>query len=246
MRKAWFPLFIASAALVLSGCSASSRLQSSKGNKYKYKYVMVSPRQSDKLLFRDDRIAILFRFEDSAIRYQLQNLSTTDLHVDFTKASIGVKGRFYSVLNNHSLYVKTSDAVAMPTIPPGGYTVDILIPAEKVTFDGQRWIEYDLLPTTDKNSPKRRKAIEKNVGSAVDLVLPIQFGDEVRKYAFRFMVKSVTPISWAKYKPPRRAMPQAPIAAVKSQDHITTAILVTGFLGFSAYMLTQKKAPPSE
>jgi hypothetical protein len=246
MRTTLLLILAVTVLQILSGCSASTRLQISQGHKYKYKYMMVSPRQTEKLQFRDDRIVILFRFEDSAIRYQLQNLSSTDLYVDFTRASIGVKGRFYSVLNNRSLYVKTSDAVAMPTIPPSGYTVDILIPAEKVTFDGERWVEYDLLPTTDKNSMKRRQAIYKNVGSTIDLILPIHFGDEVRKYSFRFMVKSVAPMNWASYKPPKRAMPQVPIAAVKSQDHITTAILVTGILGFSAYMLAQKKSPPSE
>lgn len=246
MSKPWYLPFLVAVALIVSGCSAASKLQRSKGNKYQYKYVMIAPVESEKLAFKDDQISIMFRFEDSAIRYQLWNLSPTDLYVDLSKASIGVKGRFYSVLSPRLLHVKTIETVPMPTVLPGGYVVDIAIPAENVVHDGQRWVEQDLLPTTDNNSPQRRKAIQDNVGSVVDFVLPIRFGEEVRKYSFRFMVKSVSQISWERYRPPRRSLPLPPITVFKSENYVVTAILVTGFLGFSAYVLTQKKCPPSE
>ncbi|MBF8295548.1 MAG: hypothetical protein HW389_2093, partial [Bacteroidetes bacterium] len=43
-------------ALLLVGCTASSRLQSTLGNKYQYSISMFAPEKSKDLLFRDDQL----------------------------------------------------------------------------------------------------------------------------------------------------------------------------------------------
>jgi hypothetical protein len=53
---------------------------------------MVAPVKSPNLLFRDDRLIIQFRFDDPAIRFQAQNISSTNMRIDWTKASLGIGG----------------------------------------------------------------------------------------------------------------------------------------------------------
>ncbi len=86
------------------------------------------------------------------------------------------------------------------------------------------------------------------VSTHVDIVLPMEFGGEEKTYRFRFAVDSVRTISWSEDRYPEwfPRGPGTPRINPSTNDQLTAAILVAGFLGFSAYMLTAKKNPPTE
>jgi hypothetical protein len=234
--------------ILVAGCSTASRLQSSLGNKYKYSYRLVSPTSGRTMSFQDERLKILFRIDDSAIRFKLQNLSKSPMKVVWEDASLGARGRFYAVRNTRTLYLPNYRDNAVPTIMPGGYTIDMALPAENIHFDGSDWVEKDLLTTTDGNSPLQADKILKSKGSLVSLLLPIKVGDEVRNYTFQFQVTAVNQIPWERYRHPRRPQPPVNLPQPKmgGSDQIITAVIVASVVGVAAILLTQKKAPPSE
>ena len=90
---------VLSIAVLLAGCSAASRLESSFGSKFRYSYVLLSPSPAGKRAYLDDRIKILFLIDDGAIRFKLTNLSPEKMSIDWSKASIGVSGRYYPIRN---------------------------------------------------------------------------------------------------------------------------------------------------
>lgn len=236
------------AAALLAGCSAATRLQSTYGNKYRYSYSMVAPARSDSLLFRDGRLIIQFRFDDAAVGLQIQNISPSDLRVLWPRASLGIGGLFSDVRNSRDLYDTSSAAQRSPLIPPLGVSRDVLAPVNNVYVEGGRRRELDLIPTMDFNSPSRRGSIFAMVGTHVEIVLPMEFGGEEKTYRFTFAVDSVRSISWSEGRFPERS-PRGqgtPRINPSTNDQLTAAILVVGFLGFSAYMLTAKKNPPTE
>ncbi len=234
--------------ILLAGCSAASRLQSSLGYKYRYSYRLVSPSSGGRMTFQDDRIRIAFRIDDGAIRFQLRNRSSIPVQVKWDDASIGVRDRYYAVRNTRTLYVPSYRDNAVPTILPSGYVIDMAMPAENISFDGNEWKEKDLLPTTDRNSAAIRQRVLGNKGSIVNLLLPLQAGDSVWSYTFQFQAVSVDSLGWARYRKPRR--PAAPMKQGKittgTDDQIVTALVVAGLLGVGAILLTQKKSPPVE
>lgn len=248
MKSIGYSLFFFLSLGIFFGCGSTSSLQSSLGNKYRYYYSLVEPQKSADLLFRDRYLIIQFRFDDAAIKLQAQNISAVDMRIDWANATISAQGRQFSIRNLNVLY--TSSAVPTPSliIPPLGVIRDIMIPASHVLFRGSERREVDLLPTTDRHSARLRDSIRSIVGSTIEVTLPIQLDSLVKTYQFRFSVDSVQQIDWAEYQPPNRFPVPAEQAKVRpgSNDQITAAILVTGFLGFSAYMLTAKKVPPSE
>ena len=233
---------------LLAGCSAASRLQPSLGNKFRYGYRLVSPSSGGKMAFQDDRIRIAFRIDDAAIRFQLRNRSPLPLKVKWDDVSIGVRGRYYAVRNTRTLYVPSYRDNAVPTILPSGYIIDMAMPAENISFDGNKWKEKELLPTTDRDSDAMRQRILGNRGSVVNLLLPIQAGDSVWSYAFQFRVTSVDSLGWERYRRPRRPAPPMQPGRIKAEtnDQIVTALVITGILGVGAILLTQKKSPPVE
>ncbi|MEX2115660.1 MAG: hypothetical protein WEB37_02140 [Bacteroidota bacterium] len=234
--------------VLLAGCSAASRLQSSLGYKYRYTYRLVSPSSGGKMIFQDDRIRIAFRIDDAAIRFQLRNRSSVPLRVKWDDVSIGVRDRYYAVRNTRTLYIPDYRDNAVPTILPSGYIVDMAMPAENVSFDGNEWKEKDLLPTTDRNSAVIRQRLLDNKGSTVNLLLPVQVGDSVWSYTFQFQVASVDSLGWNRYRKPRRPTPPMMPGKISagSDDQIVTALVVAGLLGLGAILLTQKKSPPVE
>lgn len=237
------------AALILAGCSAASRLESALGTKYRFSYVLTSPNPAGKRTYLDERIKIQFLIDDGAIRFKLTNLSPEKMTIDWSKASIGVAGRYFTVRNSRSYYSQDVQTASLPSVAPKGYMIDLAIPAQNIIYDGKQWQERDLLPTTDRHSEAMRNRILASKGKTIDLLLPIEFERSgPSMYTFTFAVASVTEIPWERYRKPHRPLPPKPVNPVKltTNDQILTAAIVVGVVGISAILLSQRKAPPTE
>jgi hypothetical protein len=209
---------------------------------------MVAPVKSSNLLFRDDRLIIQFRFDDPAIRFQAQNVSPANMRVDWNKASLGIRGLYTPVRNLSVFYDSSAAPLLSPLIPPLGVIRDVILPRGNVFFDGERWQVSDLLPTRDENSQAMRSSVVNLIGSTIDVILPVEFGSDSRSYRFSFSVDSVRQISWLDYRLPGWLPPRPPVRKLvpSTEEQITAAIIVSGFLGVFAYMRSAKKSPVSE
>jgi hypothetical protein len=235
------------ALFLLAGCGTSSMFSPGTGAKYQYTFRMVRPAEDRNLIYRDDSLIVQFRFDEAAVRFQLQNLAHQNLGLQWDKAALGVNGRFYPVRHAGNLYGDSADAAKSQLLPPFGFVRDLLIPRENISFDGRRWVEQDLLPTTDNDSKALRESILKSPGQTVTVLLPLTFGAVQKEYRFDFKIDTVRAIAWRDYKPMKRA-PAPPNVARSSTtiDQLTAAVLTVGVLGFAAFLLTAKKSPPTE
>ena len=237
---------ILSLAVILMSCATTSQFSPGKGNKYQYVYKLVNPVFSSSLLFQDDSIIVQFKFDEAAIRFQLQNTSNVNITINWDRAAISINNKYSPIRHAINLYGNTASSRSI-IIPPFGYIREIAIPRDNVYNDGDRWVEVDLLPTIDRNSIELRKSIMKSVGQRVSLLLPITFDKTEKHYVFDFQVESVNRIPWKDYVPyNREPAPPNPKQSFFALDNVTTAIIVVGVLGFSAYVLSVKKNPPSE
>jgi hypothetical protein len=231
---------------ILLSCATTSQFSPGSGNKYHYTYKMVSPVKNSKLMFQDDSIIIQFKFDDAAIQFQLQNISEAPVTLDWGKASIGISDRYFGIRHASNFYWDTTRSNSI-LMPPLGYLRDVIIPRDNIYNDGDKWVEVDLLPTTDHRSLQTQQLILKNVGQRISLLLPMMFGSTTKNYKFDFQVDSVKRIPWKEYNPIKRIPPQPkPERAITALDNVTTAVIVVGVLGFSAYVLSLKKNPPAE
>jgi len=234
--------------LCMLGCSASSRIPSVAGNKYRYSVSLTAPEKSAAMLFRDDRLIIQFRFDDPALRFQVQNISSDSIQIDWAHAALGLGRPLLSVRNLSTFYDTSATPAMSPPIPPLGVIRDVVAPKSSVTLRGRVWQVADLLATTDGNSFDRESAIRASVGRTIELSLPVKFNSDIRNYHFLFTVDSVRPISWAEYGRPAWLPPAPPVPSLgpSSEDNITAAIIVGGFAGFFRYMITMKRTPVIE
>jgi hypothetical protein len=134
---------------------------------------MVAPTRSSDLLYRDDRLIVQFRFDEPAIRFQAQNISTEAMRFDWPKASLSLLGSSTPVRNLSTFYDSSVTTAAGQPIPPLGVVRDVILPWANVFFDGKRWHERDFLPTTDDHSSSLKDSILTMAGGTVDLILPV-------------------------------------------------------------------------
>ena len=234
--------------LLLVGCTASSRLQSTQGNKYQYSISMFAPEKSKDMLFRDDQLIIQFRLSNPGIRFQIQNISPTDMRIDWANALIGIHNAYSPVRNISTIYDATAKIPSGQLIPPLGVIRDAILPRGNTYFDGVQWRVDDLLPTTDANERAIMNTIMRQVGGLIDVILPLEFGSDVRTYQFTFSVDSVRQVAWSDYRPASWLPPQPPVRRLQQgvEDWVTAAILATGFLVILRYVTVAKKTPVVE
>jgi hypothetical protein len=232
---------------LLLSCATTSQFSPGRGDKYEYAYKMTYPAENRNLLFQDDSIIIQFKFDEAAIRFQLQNISESNLAIDWEKTSMNFSGRYFSVRHADNLYSDSSGFSSSVLLPPLGYFRDLVIPRDNIYFNGRQWVEEDLLPTVDENSSSLRESIRRSTGRRIGLLLSLRFDQMEKDYEFDFQVDTVKRISWGNYAPTQRIpAPPVPKHGVPVLDQVTTAIIAVGMLGFSAYVLAVKKNPPSE
>ena len=233
--------------VLLMGCASTTPFAPGKGSKYQYTYRMVYPVENAELLYQDDSIVVQFKFDDAALKFQLQNVSDVDVHVHWSRAAISINGRYYPVRHADNLYSDSTGSQASMILPPLGFIRDLAIPRQNEYFDGNQWVEEDLLPTTDNGSPELRDKILSGVGQSVTLLLPLQFENGNRNYEFEFQVSAVDRIAWKDFQPVKRVPPPPePQHGRMAITQLTTAVIAVGILGFSAYLLTRKKSPAPE
>lgn len=131
-------------AVIVSGCATTTSFTPGSGNKYQYLYSLVYPVRTDNLLFRDDSVIIQFKFDEAAIRFQLQNISSSTIHIVWNKVSLHQNGRFVSIRHADNLYTDRLDTNASVLLPPLGYIRDLVIPRNHISFNGKEWVEDDL------------------------------------------------------------------------------------------------------
>ncbi len=239
-----FILALCSGCLI--SCASTGSFSPGNGNKYRYSYRLVHPAESSDLLYQDDSIIVQFKFDEAAIRFQLQNISDSYLSINWNGSAISIFGRYFSVRNTKTLYNDSSCSNSI-LLPPLGYLRDIAIPSNNIYYNGDKWVEVDLLPTVDHNLKELRESIPKYAGQRIGFSLPMNFGSSTKYYDFQFQIDSVNKIPWKDYEPFTRVpSPPKPNRTFLGMDNVTTAIITVGVLGFSAYVLSVKKNPPSE
>lgn len=175
------------------GCASFSDVQiiSPRGTMYRYVYEMTEPVASKNLQYQNPKFNIWFSIDQGAVSYDARNLSSSTMAILGGNASLGVNGKFFPVRTSSTYFADSTSSLLTTPVPAGGYVQDFFIPRNNIFYDGNKWVERDLLPTMDYNNPVRKQAIQKNVGAEVHLIVPIKVGNELKDYTFKFRIAGV-------------------------------------------------------
>jgi hypothetical protein len=229
---------------MLWGCSASSEAQRVQPSKYRYHLSLISPVVSDAMLYYDERLMIQFRMEDAGIRFQIQNLSSGTMQIEWGDIQIDVGGTVSTTRSLATLYDTTGILPARRATASYGVVRDLIVPAENSFVEGRQWVLKDLLPTSSENSPEVEDFINSRPGTTITLTLPLRFGTQPSVYRFDFKVDSVQRADW-RASQPADWLPPAPLVLGPRAtwiDNITAVVLAGGFAGLLYYITSVNKS----
>lgn len=231
--------------LMTNGCAGSF---SSEAHHYLYTYALVSPIANENLIYKDQYIIIQFKFDESAVRFQMQNVSEAPMSIEWENASISLNRRTFAVKNWTTFYSLSPNTPPSVIIPPLGYIREIIIPRDRIYYENNEWVEDEMFPTKDKGSTYRKRAILRYKGSQVKLNLPILIGEAVKDYTFIFRVKDISPLpeKTLPAKKERPPVPKTPFQMGGASQSVVPIVITTGILGVVVILLTQKKSPPGD
>lgn len=226
------------------GCSGSMS-GGRKETRFIYSYALIKPAVNDQLLFKDDYITIQFKLDESAVKFQLQNISEVPISIVWENVAIGLNNRVYPVKNSATLYQTEMAHPVSLIIPSLGYVRDLVIPRDYISIENSEWVERDLFPSNDKGSPKRKNLILKYIGSQIKLLLPLKIGEVVQDYTFIFKVKNVDAVPEDKLPPIKeRPVPPQVASAVQGSQSLLPVLIAGGILAVAIYAFSREKAAP--
>ena len=232
-------------SVLLSSCAGS--LASSRGNNYIFSYSLTEPVRNNELIFRDKYIIVQFTIDESAISFQMQNISEARMSIVWDNVSLGVNNRTFSVRNKSNFY-STNTSFADVVIPPLGYIREIVIPRENVFIKDGEWVERQFFITNDRGSKQLESVIQRYRGDQLSLMLPIKIGEIVVPYQFVFTVSKITKLP-SNLLPPVKVRPPKPKVSVQeagSGAEIMPIVVAAIVLGLTAYILSKKKTPAGD
>lgn len=231
-------------SLLVSSCAGA--LHAPAGKNYIYTYRLEEPVKSDNLIFRDGYVIIQFTIDESAVNFQLQNISEASMSIEWDKVSLGVNKRVFPVRNTNTLYSETFDSPEI-VIPPLGFIRETVIPRENIFVKDGKWVEKTFFITNDRGSKKIQNYITRSLGSEISLTLPIKIGEIVVNYPFLFRVKDVRALP-PNLLPPVKQRPMAPKIADQGQagSQIIPILIAAGIFGIAIYVLSKDKTPAAD
>lgn len=240
----YFVVTIVLASLTFTTGCASLFSGGKVSGRYIYNYTLTEPAPNDQLLFKDDYVTIQFKFDESAIKFQLQNVSDVPISIVWENVAIGLNNRVFPVKNTATLYQMDLNHPPAVLIPSLGYIRDMVIPRDFILVEKNKWVEKDLFPTDDMGSPARKKLIMKYIGSQIKLTLPIRVGEVVQDYSFTFKVKGISALPENRI-PPVKERPVPPqIISAGSSNTLYPVLIAGGILAVAIYALSKEKTSP--
>ncbi len=234
------------ATLIDFGCASFTQTQliSPRGSTYRYVYELIEPVASKTLQYQNPKFNLWFTVDQGAVCFDARNLSSSTMVILGGNASMGINGKFFPVRTSSTYYADSASLKLTTPVPAGGYVQDFFIPRNNIFYDGNNWVERELLPTMDYNNPVRKQAIQKNVGNEIHLVVPIKVGNDLQDYTFRFKiagVKVVNPDSVVQNGPrlPTPPMPKRPL----SNTEMWVSIGIVSSVTLAAILIVTRDHP---
>lgn len=174
---------IAAALLAaLAGCAGTTAYR------YKQYYAMIQPIVSYEKSYADTRVAFQFEITEKKILVDIANIGGEPVTVDWPNVYlVDAEGISRHIVNDQVIFTKEVSRMKPTTILPGAAEHNLIVPVDSVEeLEQWTWYIKPLYTQTDDTAPLNLKKVFR-------VVIPVQAGNERRRYSFQFMVTDVVP-----------------------------------------------------
>lgn len=182
MRRFPGPAIAVALAAALAGCSGTTAYR------YKQYYAMIQPIVSYDKSYEDSRISFQFEITEKKIFVDIANTGGEPVTVDWPNVYlVDAEGISRHIVNDQVIFSKEASRMKPTTIAPGATERNLIVPSDSVEeLEQWTWYVKPLYTQTDDSAPLNLKKVFR-------VVIPVQAGNERRRYSFQFMVTDVIP-----------------------------------------------------
>ncbi len=179
LLRSWITVALVAAVV---GCSGTTAYR------YKQYYAMIQPIVSYEKSYEDTRIAFQFEITEKKILVDIANISGEPVTIDWPNVYlIDAQGISHHIVNDQVIFTKETSRMKPTTIAPGATERNLIVPKDSIEeLEQWTWYVKPLYTQTDDTAPLNLKKVFR-------VVIPVQAGDERRRYSFQFMVTDVVP-----------------------------------------------------
>lgn len=147
---------------------------------YKWNFAMLAPAPSDKLVFSDEFMDIVFSFGDKQISFEIQNKTASGIKLNWDEFSIIYpNGNMSRVVHSGVRLMDRNSPQAPTVIPPGAKISDFLTPSENIHFDYGEWWYSLLFPGKDELLWNDKD---------ISIYAPLEINAVKKEYKFKFHI----------------------------------------------------------
>jgi len=190
--------------VVLLSCTASRDTASYfGGHTYNYSYKLISPSQSEKLIYEDSALRFKFHINSTGIITIITNKLLTPATINWEGALITQYRQKLKVVHKDISYEKRNEPKPPTVIAAAGHIEDMIVPVDNIGineggyFGAAAWTAKALYPIEDHNKSSIAQRILSNVGQELVLTLPIKSTGKEFPYEFRFKIVAIDCIDCA-------------------------------------------------
>lgn len=174
---------------------ASTILSCTPSHYYTYKTVMISPVQSDSLVYENDSIKIKFVLQEKFILFIINNKLNEGIKINWDEVSFSVAGFTYRVVHKETGVNKVRDAQFATSIPPKSYLADGMIPADKLVYTNPNMMPAikATFPDYDYGKKKIIAKIREMKGADVVIYLPMNISGKFVNGSYHLKIVDIIP-----------------------------------------------------
>ncbi len=165
-----------------AGCSGMTAYR------YKQYYAMIQPIVNYDRSYEDSRIAFQFDISEKKIFVDIANISGEPVTIDWPNVYlVDAEGIARHIVNDQVIFSKDVKRMKPTTLAPGATEHNLIVPVNNIEeLEQWTWYIKPFYTQTDDTAPLNLKKVFR-------VVIPVQAGNERRRYSFQFMVTDVIP-----------------------------------------------------
>ena len=138
---------------------------------------------------------IKFTLEPQLVKFRYDNKLNEGVRINWDEVSISIGGKSYRVVHKETGTYKVNEIQPTTSIPPRSYTIDGLIPSEKINYtrygSGSTVTVAKIFPTIDYRDKQTAKQIMLLKGKSIIVYLPLYINNKFSNNSFEIKITDI-------------------------------------------------------
>ena len=193
MKKILLCLLVSISAWIAQGCMPTPTTSNKRYNLYTYKVRLQNGVKDSINYYLDDVISVKFKFNNQALSFGIQNLTSEPLKIKWDESSLVILGESQKIIHSGTKLINATEAQVPTVIPPKAFITESVVPSGSVKYSTYAgWMQNTVFPKSDNGRAENEQLVKSLIGKGFSLYMPIARKGEQIDYNFEFIIVDIS------------------------------------------------------